>query len=113
MKKIEAIIKPFKLPPVKDALHEIGLSGMTVVDVKGFGRQRDSSGGLDNNQEYHDEFHAKIKVEIILEDSMVKQAIETIKNAAYSGKIGDGKIFVSNIEQVLRIRTGEKDSDAV
>ena len=113
MKKIEAIIKPFKLSPVKDALHEIGLSGMTVVDVKGFGRQRGHSGDLNNNQEYDDEFHAKIKVEIILEDSLIKQAIETIKNAAYSGKIGDGKIFVSNIEQVLRIRTGEKDSDAV
>ena len=113
MKKIEAIIKPFKLSQVKDALHEIGLSGMTVVDVKGFGRQRGFSGDLDNNQEYDDEFHAKIKVEIILEDSLITQAIETIKNAAYSGKIGDGKIFVSNIEQVIRIRTGEKDSDAV
>ena len=113
MKKIEAIIKPFKLPSVKDALHEIGLSGMTVVDVKGFGRQRGYSDDLNNNQEYDDEFHAKIKVEIILQDSLVKQAIETIKNAAYSGKIGDGKIFVSNIEQVIRIRTGEKDSDAV
>ena len=113
MKKIEAIIKPLKLSQVKDALHEIGLSGMTVVDVKGFGRQRGSSGGLDTKQEYNDEFHAKIKVELILEDSLVEQAIETIKNAAYSGKIGDGKIFVSNIEQVIRIRTGEKDSDAV
>ena len=79
MKKIEAIIKPFKLSQVKDALHEISLSGMTVVDVKGFGRQRGSSGGLNNNQEYDDEFHAKIKVEIILEDSLVTQAIETIK----------------------------------
>ena len=113
MKKIEAVIKPFKLSPVKDALHEIGLSGMTVVDVKGFGRQRGSSGGLDNNQEYDDEFLAKIKIEIILEDSLIERAIETIKNAAYSGKIGDGKIFVSNIEQVIRIRTGEKDNDAV
>ena len=113
MKKIEAIIKPFKLSPVKDALHEIGLSGMTVVDVKGFGRQRGSSGGLDNNQEYDDEFHAKIKVEIILEDSLVKQAIETIKNAAYSGKIGDGKIFVSNIDEAIRIRTGEKGKSAI
>ena len=113
MKKIEAIIKPFKLSSVKEALHEIGLSGMTVADVKGFGRQRGSSGGLDTKQEYNDEFHAKIKVELILEDSLVEQAIETIKNAAYSGKIGDGKIFVSNIEQVIRIRTGEKDSDAV
>ena len=113
MKKIEAIIKPFKLSQVKDALHEIGLLGMTVVDVKGFGRQRGSSGGLDNNQEYDDEFHAKIEVEIILEDTLVTQALETIKNAAFSGKIGDGKIFVSNIDQVIRIRTGEKDSDAV
>ncbi|MBS56585.1 MAG: transcriptional regulator [Rickettsiales bacterium] len=113
MKKIEAIIKPFKLVQVKEALHEIGLTGMTVLDVKGFGRQRGSSGGLDESKAYEDEFHAKIKVEIILEDSLIEQAIETIKNAAYSGKIGDGKIFVSNIEQVLRIRTGEKDSDAV
>ena len=112
MKKIEAIIKPFKLSAVKEALHEIGLSGMTVLDVKGFGRQRGQD-GLDNNQEYHDEFHAKIKIEIIIEDSMVVIALESIKNAAYSGKIGDGKIFVSKIEQVLRIRTGEKDSDAV
>ena len=112
MKKIEAIIKPFKLSTVKEALHEIGLSGMTVLDVKGFGRQRGQD-GLDDNQEYHDEFHAKIKIELIIEDSMVIKALETIKNAAYSGKIGDGKIFVSKIEQVLRIRTGEKDSDAV
>ena len=112
MKKIEAIIKPFKLSAVKEALHEIGLSGMTVLDVKGFGRQRGQD-GLDNNQEYHDEFHAKIKIEIIIEDSMAVKALESIKNSAYSGKIGDGKIFVSKIEQVLRIRTGEKDSDAV
>ena len=112
MKKIEAIIKPFKLSAVKEALHEIGLTGMTVLDVKGFGRQRGQD-GLDNNQEYHDEFHAKIKIELIIEDSMVVKALESIKNAAYSGKIGDGKIFVSKIEQVLRIRTGEKDSDAV
>ena len=112
MKKIEAIIKPFKLSAVKEALHEINLSGMTVIDVKGFGRQRGQD-GLDNNQEYHDEFHAKIKIEIIIEDSMVVKALESIKNSAYSGKIGDGKIFVSKIEQVLRIRTGEKDSDAV
>ena len=113
MKKIEAIIKPFKLSQVKDALHEISLSGMTVVDVKGFGRQRGSSGGLDNNQENDDEFHAKIKIEIIVQDNIVEKAMESIKKAAYSGKIGDGKIFVSNIEQVLRIRTGEKGSDAV
>tara|TARA_B100001250_G_scaffold394674_1_gene398848 strand:- start:3 stop:344 length:342 start_codon:yes stop_codon:yes gene_type:complete len=113
MKKIEAIIKPFKLSLVKDALHEIGLSGMTVIDVKGFGRQRGSSGGLENSNDYDDEFHAKIKVEIIVDDSSTSKVIETIKNAAYSGKIGDGKIFVSNIEEVIRIRTGEKDSEAI
>ena len=112
MKKIEAIIKPFKLSPVKEALHEIGLLGMTVLDVKGFGRQRGQD-GLESNLDYDDEFHAKIKIELIVEDSLIEQAIESIKNAAYSGKIGDGKIFVSNIEQVIRIRTGEKDSEAV
>ena len=113
MKKIEAIIKPLRLSIVKEALHEIGLSGMTVLDVKGFGRQRGQDGGLDINQNYDDEFHAKIKIELIVEDTMVEQAIESIKNASYSGKIGDGKIFISSIEQVIRIRTGEKDSDAV
>ena len=112
MKKIEAIIKPFKLSAVKEALHEINLSGMTVIDVKGFGRQRGQD-GLDINQDYEEEFHAKIKIELIVEDSILEQALESIKKAAYSGKIGDGKIFVSNIEQVIRIRTGEKDSDAV
>ena len=112
MKKIEAIIKPLKLSAVKDALHEINLSGMTVIDVKGFGRQRGQD-GMDKKQEYSDEFLAKIKIEIIVEDNIVNLAMETIKNAAYSGKIGDGKIFISNIEQVMRIRTGEKGSDAV
>ena len=111
MKKIEAIIKPFKLSSVKDALHEINLSGMTVIEVKGFGRQRGKD-GIDNSS-YSDEFHAKVKIEIIVEDSIAEEAIKSIKNAAYSGKIGDGKIFVSNIEEVLRIRTGEKGSDAV
>jgi len=113
MKKIEAIIKPLKLSIVKDSLHEIGLSGMTVLDVKGFGRQRGQDGGLEKDSAYNDEFHAKIKIEIIIEDSVVEKAMEVIKNAAYSGKIGDGKIFVSPIERALRIRTGEKDSDAV
>ena len=112
MKKIEAIIKPLKLSAVKDALHEINLSGMTVIDVKGFGRQRGQD-GMDKKQEYSDEFLAKIKIEIIVEDNIVDLAADTIKNAAYSGKIGDGKIFISNIEQVMRIRTGEKGSDAV
>ena len=112
MKKIEAIIKPLRLSVVKEALHEIGLSGMTVLDVKGFGRQRGQD-GLGSSQDYDDEFHAKIKIELIVEDSIVDQATESIKTAAYSGKIGDGKIFVSNIEQVIRIRTSEKGSDAV
>ncbi len=110
MKKIEAIIKPFKLSQVKEALHELGISGMTLVDVKGFGRQRGSTGGIDG---YDDEFLAKMKLEVIVEDKQVGSVIESIKTSAYSGKIGDGKIFVSNIEQVIRIRTGEKDSDAV
>ena len=112
MKKIEAIIKPFKLSAVKDSLHEINLSGMTVIEVKGFGRQRGQE-GIDNNQDYDDEFHAKVKIEIIVEDDIVEKAIESIIKAAFSGKIGDGKIFVSNIEQVMRIRTGEKGSEAV
>ena len=113
MKKIEAIIKPFKLSLVKEALHEIGLSGMTVLDVKGFGRQRGQDNGILNNANYDDEFHVKIKIELIVEDSIVEKALNSIKNAAYSGKIGDGKIFVSTIDQVLRIRTGETGSDAV
>ena len=113
MKKIEAIIKPFKLSAVKDALHELGISGMTLIDVKGFGRQRGSTGGMDANDAYDDEFLAKMKLEVIVEDNQVDEVIESIKSSAYSGKIGDGKIFVSNIEQVIRIRTGEKDSDAV
>tara|TARA_Y100001970_G_scaffold271352_1_gene366457 strand:+ start:1244 stop:1585 length:342 start_codon:yes stop_codon:yes gene_type:complete len=113
MKKIEAIIKPFKLSAVKEALHEIGLSGMTVLDVKGFGRQRGQDGGIEKSANYDDEFHVKIKIELIVEDSAVDKALDAIKNAAYSGKIGDGKIFIYTIEKVVRIRTGEKDSDAV
>ena len=113
MKKIEAIIKPFKLSKVKDALHELGISGMTVIDVKGFGRQRGSTGGIGTGDSYDDEFLAKMKLEVIVEDNQVDEVIESIKNSAYSGKIGDGKIFVSNIEKVIRIRTGEKDSEAV
>ena len=113
MKKIEAIIKPFKLSKVKEALHEIGLSGMTILDVKGFGRQRGQHNGIPKNTDYDDEFHAKIKIELIVDDSIVELALVSIKDAAYSGKIGDGKIFVSTIDQVMRIRTGEKGSDAV
>ena len=113
MKKIEAIIKPFKLSLVKEALHEAGISGMTVSDVKGFGRQRGSTGGIDNPGEYDDEFLVKMKLEVIVEDEDAEKVSEAIKKAAYSGKIGDGKIFIYNIGQVIRIRTGEKDSDAV
>ena len=113
MKKIEAIIKPFKLSLVKEALHEAGISGMTVSDVKGFGRQRGSTGGIDNPGEYDDEFLVKMKLEVIVEDEDAEKVSEAIKKAAYSGKIGDGKIFIYNIDQEIRIRTGEKDSDAV
>ena len=113
MKKIEAIIKPFKLSLVKEALHEAGISGMTVSDVKGFGRQRGSTGGIDRPDEYDDEFLVKMKLEVIVEDVDAEKVTEAIKKAAYSGKIGDGKIFIYNIDKVIRIRTGEKDSDAV
>ena len=113
MKKIEAIIKPFKLSLVKEALHEVGISGMTVSDVKGFGRQRGSTGGIDKVEDYDDEFLVKMKLEVIVEDQDTEKVTEAIKKAAYSGKIGDGKIFIYNIGQVIRIRTGKKDSDAV
>ena len=113
MKKIEAIIKPFKLSQVKEALHEIGISGMTLIDVKGFGRQRGSTGGMDANDSYDDEFLAKMKLEVIVEDNQVDDVIESIKSSAYSGKIGDGKIFVSSIDDAIRIRTGERGSEAI
>jgi len=113
MKKVEAIIKPFKLSLVKESLHEVGISGMTVSDVKGFGRQRGSTGGINKVEEYDDEFLVKMKLEVIVEDEDTEKVTEAIKKAAYSGKIGDGKIFIYNIDQVIRIRTGEKDSDAV
>ena len=113
MKKIEAIIKPFKLSLVKEALHEVGISGMTVSDVKGFGRQRGSTGGIDRPDEYDDEFLVKMKLEVIVEDVDAEKVTEAIKKAAYSGKIGDGKIFVSNLEQAIRIRTGESGDDAL
>ena len=113
MKKIEAIIKPFKLSLVKEALHEVGISGMTVSDVKGFGRQRGSTGGIDKVEEYDDEFLVKMKLEVIVDDQDAEKVAEAIKKSAYSGKIGDGQIFIYNIDQVIRIRTGEKDSDAV
>ncbi len=112
MKKIEAIIKPFKLDEVKEALHEIGLQGMTVTEAKGFGRQKGHT-ELYRGAEYVVDFLPKVKIEIVMDDGLVDRAIEAITQAARTGRIGDGKIFVSTIEEVLRIRTGEKGSEAI
>jgi nitrogen regulatory protein PII len=112
MKKLEAIIKPFKLQEVKDALSEIGIHGMTVSEVKGFGRQKGHT-EIYRGSEYTVDFLPKVKIETVLPDNMVKQAIDTIIKAAKTGKIGDGKIFVSSVEEAHRIRTGEKDENAV
>jgi nitrogen regulatory protein P-II 1 len=112
MKKIEAIIKPFKLDEVKEALHEIGVRGLTVTEAKGFGRQKGHT-ELYRGAEYVVDFLPKVKIEVVMEDSMVERAIEAIQNAALTGRIGDGKIFVSPVEEVVRIRTGEKGADAI
>ncbi len=112
MKKIEAIIKPFKLDEVREALAEIGVNGLTVTEVKGFGRQKGHT-ELYRGAEYVVDFLPKIKVEIVLSDSLVEATIEAIVKAARTGKIGDGKIFVTSVEQVVRIRTGETDEDAL
>jgi len=112
MKKIEAIIKPFKLDEVKEALHEVGLQGITVTEAKGFGRQKGHT-ELYRGAEYVVDFLPKVKVEVVLDDDMVERALEAIQQAAHTGRIGDGKIFVSTVEDVIRIRTGEKGSDAV
>jgi nitrogen regulatory protein P-II 1 len=112
MKKIEAIIKPFKLDEVKEALNEIGLKGITVTEAKGFGRQKGHT-ELYRGAEYVVDFLPKVKIELVLEDEMVEKAIETIRNAAQTGRIGDGKIFVSPVEEAVRIRTGERGNDAV
>ncbi len=112
MKKIEAVIKPFKLDDVKEALHEIGLQGMTVIDVRGFGRQKGHT-ELYRGAEYVVDFLPKVKIEIVVEDGQVPAAIEAITAAAHSGRIGDGKIFVLNVEDAIRIRTGEHGVDAV
>ena len=112
MKKIEAIIKPFKLDEVKEALQEIGLQGITVIEAKGFGRQKGHT-ELYRGAEYVVDFLPKVKVEMILGDAMVERAIEAIVKAAHTGKIGDGKIFVTAVEQVVRIRTGESGEAAV
>jgi nitrogen regulatory protein P-II 1 len=112
MKKIEAIIKPFKLDEVKNALTKIGIQGMTVVEVKGFGRQKGHT-EVYRGAEYTIDFIPKAKIELIITDDLAPQAIETIERAAKTGKIGDGKIFVSTVEEVIRIRTGERGRDAI
>lgn len=112
MKLVIAIIKPFKLDDVREALTEIGVQGMTVTEVKGFGRQKGHT-ELYRGAEYAIDFLPKIKVEVLVEDQQVDQVTDTITQAAYSGKIGDGKIMVCSIEQVIRIRTGEKGVDAL
>ncbi len=112
MKKIEAVIKPFKLDEVKDALHEIGLQGITVTEAKGFGRQKGHT-ELYRGAEYVVDFLPKVKIEIVLEDGMLERAVEAIRQAAHTGRIGDGKIFVSSIEEAVRIRTGETGAEAI
>jgi nitrogen regulatory protein P-II 1 len=112
MKKIEAIIKPFKLDEVREALSELGASGLTVTEVKGFGRQKGHT-ELYRGAEYTVDFLPKVKVEVIVTEDMVERAIEVIIKAARTGKIGDGKIFVTDVGRVVRIRTGERDEEAV
>ena len=112
MKKIEAVVKPFKLDEVREALSEIGVTGLTVTEVKGFGRQKGHT-ELYRGAEYVVDFLPKVKVEAVLQDALVEQAIEAIVKAARTGKIGDGKIFVTTVEQVIRIRTGESGEAAI
>lgn len=112
MKKIEAVIKPFKLDEVKEALQEIGIQGLTVTEVKGFGRQKGHS-ELYRGAEYVVDFLPKVLLTIVVEDKMLEKVVEAIINAAKTGRIGDGKIFVSTVDEVIRIRTGETGADAV
>jgi nitrogen regulatory protein P-II 1 len=112
MKKIEAIIKPFKLDEVKNALHEIGVTGMTVSEVRGFGRQKGHT-EVYRGAEYVIDFLPKVKIEVVLDDALMPRAVEAIQQAAKTDKIGDGKIFVFSVEEALRIRTGERGRDAV
>ncbi len=112
MKKIEAIIKPFKLDEVKERLHEVGIKGITVTEAKGFGRQKGHT-ELYRGAEYAVDFLPKIKIEVVMEDDQVDQAVEAIQTSAFIGRIGDGKIFVSTIDQAIRIRTGEKGPEAL
>ena len=112
MKKIEAIVKPFKLDEVKEALHEIGLQGMTVTEAKGFGRQKGHT-ELYRGAEYVVDFLPKVKLEIVVPDDRVQQVVETVMKSAHTGRIGDGKIFVLPVDEVIRIRTGDKGADAL
>jgi nitrogen regulatory protein P-II 1 len=112
MKKIEAIIKPFKLDEVKSALHDIGITGLTVAEVRGFGRQKGHT-ELYRGAEYVVDFLPKIKIEVILDDMLLPRAVEVMMQAARTDKIGDGKIFVSTVEEAIRIRTGERGPDAI
>jgi len=112
MKKVEAVIKPFKLDEVKEALHEVGIQGITVTEAKGFGRQKGHT-ELYRGAEYVVDFLPKVKIEIIMDDALVDRAVEAIQQAAQTGRIGDGKIFISPVEEAIRIRTGERGSDAI
>ncbi len=112
MKKIEAIIKPFKLDEVKEALQEIGLQGITVTEAKGFGRQKGHT-ELYRGAEYVVDFLPKVKIEVVLPDDQVEKAVESIQQSAQTGRIGDGKIFISSVEEAIRIRTGERGAEAI
>ena len=112
MKKLEAIIKPFKLDEVKEALHDLGVKGLTVTEAKGFGRQKGHT-ELYRGAEYVVDFLPKVKVEVVVEDALLDRALEAIQHAAHTGRIGDGKIFVASIDEVIRIRTGETGSQAI
>jgi nitrogen regulatory protein P-II 1 len=112
VKKIEAIIKPFKLDEVKEALHDVGVSGITVTEARGFGRQKGHT-ELYRGAEYVVDFLPKVKLEVVVDDGLAERVVEAIQNAAQTGRIGDGKIFVTTIDTVVRIRTGERDADAI
>lgn len=112
MKKIEAIIKPFKLDEVKEALHEIGLQGITVLEARGFGRQKGHT-ELYRGAEYVVDFLPKVKLELVIDDNLVERAVEAIQQSAHTGRIGDGKIFITPVEEAIRVRTGERGSEAI
>lgn len=112
MKKLEAIIKPFKLDEVKEALHEVGIQGITVLEAKGFGRQKGHT-ELYRGAEYMVDFLPKVKIEVVVMEQMADKVIEAIQSAAQTGRIGDGKIFISTIDEAIRIRTGEKGEEAI